>query len=225
MQDKNENPTCGIVIDYILKQIANKTYDLGDRLPTERELSAKLEVSRTTVREAIKVMNYMGFIESTQGSGNYVTDKYNRTITNIMWIIYMRGDMSFKDFTIFRQMLELQAFELAIVHSTEEQRAEMKQIVDLMDVTTEFSLISNLDKRLHKLLAEASHNMLIIINFNALSEVTAQYMSDTFWNTVNKRSDGYKQLQVYHHEIVDALIEHDVERGRKAIIGHFAMLM
>lgn len=225
MQDKNENPTCGIVIDYILKQIANKTYDLGDRLPTERELSAKLEVSRTTVREAIKVMNYMGFIESTQGSGNYVADKYNRTITNIMWIIYMRGDMSFKDFTIFRQMLELQALELAISLSTEEQRAEMKQIVDLLDVTTEFSLISNLDKRLHKLLAEASHNMLIIINFNALSEVTAQYMSDTFWNTVNKRSNGYKQLQAYHHEIVDALIERDLERGRKAIIGHFTMLM
>ena len=66
--------SCGIVVDHIMDQIAHKELNIGDKLPPERTLSAQLNVSRATVREAVKVLNYMGFVDSTQGSGNYVTD-------------------------------------------------------------------------------------------------------------------------------------------------------
>ena len=106
--------SCGIVVDHIIDQIAHKELNIGDKLPPERTLSAQLNVSRATVREAVKVLNYMGFVDSTQGSGNYVTDTYDRTVANIMQVMYLRGDVDFQSFTIFRQMLELQSFDLAL---------------------------------------------------------------------------------------------------------------
>ena len=225
MQPSPKRSTCSIVVDHILDMIANKTLNTDDKLPPERDLALQLEVSRATVREAIKVLNYLGFIDSSQGSGNYVTAEYDRTITNIMRISYARGDISFEDFTIFRQMLELQAFELAIHHSTESLRSEMKQIVDLLDTTTDVDLIIRLDGRLHKLLVEASSNLLILITYHALSAVTAHYMADTFWNTTNKKKGGFEQLQKYHHAIVDSLIAQDVERGKQAICNHFKLFL
>ena len=215
--------TCSIVVDYILDMIANKTLNINDKLPPERDLALQLEVSRATVREAIKVLNYLGFVDSSQGSGNYIVAEYDRTITNIMRISYVRGDIGFEDFTVFRQMLELQAFELAVHHPNQALYREMQQIVNLLDTTTDADLIFRLDGRLHKLLIEASDSLLIALNYNALSAVTEQYMYDTFWNITNKKKGGFEQLQKYHHAIVDALIAQNIPLGRQAIRDHFAM--
>ena len=214
--------SCGIVVDHIIDQIARKELNVGDRLPPERTLSTQLNVSRATVREAVKVLNYMGFVDSNQGSGNYVTDTYERTVANIMRVMYLRGDVDFQSFTDFRQMLELGSFDLALKNATQEQKDEMKQVVNLLDICRDDNLIFSLDNRFHTLLAEASHNPMIITNFHALTKVIDAYMSDTYYGTVTKKDAGFKQLQAYHHAIVDALIEKDRAKGRQAIKDHFS---
>lgn len=224
MNNTSSNTLCSRVVDYVIEQVANKTYNVGDKLPTERDLSTQLEVSRVTVREAMKVLNYLGFVDSTQGSGNYITSTYDKTTSNIMRVMYLRGEVEFSDFTAFRQMLELQSFDLAIKNITREQLTEMEQIVMLLDFTTDKDLIFNLDNRLHTLLAEASHNSLIIINFHALTGVINEYMKDTYHQTVNRKVDGFNKLQSYHHAIVDALSRGDKLKGHQAIKDHFALL-
>ncbi|ADK81686.1 FadR/GntR family transcriptional regulator [Sediminispirochaeta smaragdinae] len=216
--------TCSVIVDYVINQIADKNYAVGDKLPPERDLALQLGISRATVREGIKVLNYLGFIDSTQGSGNYITDTYEKTTAKIMSVMYVRGDVSFRDFTIFRQMLELQAFDLAIDRATEDQITEMKQIVDLLDLTKNSDLIFQLDIRFHTLLVEASHNSLLLINFNALSSVTEEYMFDTYHHTVTKKTAGFEKLQGYHHAIVNALINKDREAGSAAIRDHFSWI-
>ena len=56
-----------------------------------------------------------------------------------------------------------------------------------------------------------------------LSRVIDEYMSDTYYGTVTKKN-GFKQLQAYHHTIIDALIAKEKEKGRKAIIDHFSWI-
>ncbi len=208
------------VINYIMNQIARKELNVGDKLDTERNLSVKFNVSRTVIREAIKGLNVLGFVDSAQGSGNYISNRYDDTVANIVKVMFLRGDIDFNNFTCFRQMLELQAFDLAIDNATKEQKQELQRVVDLLDVSTDSKLIVNLDNRLHSIIAEASGNSLILINFNALSKGISEYMSNTFL-TVNKKKDGYKTLQIYHHGIVDSLIEGDKEKGHLAIRNHF----
>lgn len=60
------------VIDRLVKLIENGVYSAGDRLPSERELSELLGVSRTTLRQGIKVLESMGRVETRVGSGTYV---------------------------------------------------------------------------------------------------------------------------------------------------------
>lgn len=216
--------SCSVIVDYVIDQVADKKYVVGDKLPPERELALQLNISRATVREGIKVLNYLGFVDSTQGSGNYITNTYDKTTAKIMAVMYLCGDVSFYDFTIFRQMLELQAFDLAVDRATEDQIAEMKQIVDLLDLTTNSDLIFRLDIRFHTLLAEASHNSLIINNFNAISSVTKEYMRDTYHHIVTKKTAGFEQLQEYHHAIVQALIQKDRISGSQAIRNHFSWI-
>lgn len=212
------------VVDYLMNEIANRNLNPGDKLPPERTMAADLNVSRATVREAIKVMNYLGFIDSTQGSGNFIAERYSETVANIMRVMYLRGDISFEGLTQFRQMLEINSFDLAVKNATVQQKLEMQQIVDLLDTCTDDSLIVDLDNRFHTLLAEASDNRLIIINFYALSRVLNEYMFNTYHYTVSKKKDGFKQLQIYHHAIIDALIEGNIDKGHQAIRSHFSHL-
>ena len=79
-----ENNSSSHVIHFVISEIVSKHYDIGDRLPTERELAEQFQVSRATVREALKALSYLGFVSSTQGSGNYVTDDYEKTVAYIM---------------------------------------------------------------------------------------------------------------------------------------------
>ena len=222
---ENKNSTCGVVVDYVMDLVAKREFNVGDKLPPERDLAKRLNVSRPTVREAIKVLNYLGFVDSTQGSGNYIADTYGKTTANIMKVMYLRRDVDFDGFTVFRQMLELQSFELAMDNISGAQLSEMQQIVKLLDVTKDVELITGLDSRLHMLMAEASANPLILINFQAILSIVDEYMHDTYFKTVSKKTDGFMKLQEYHHAIVDALANKDREAGMEAIRNHFLWIV
>lgn len=224
MKKIESHSSCGVVVDYVIDLIANRKLNIGDRLVPERTLAINLNVSRATIREAINVLKHLGFIDSSQGSGNYVTNTYDQTVAKIMRVMYIRGDVDFNNFTLFRQMLELQAFDMALENATQTQKQEMTQILALLDVSTDSNLIVSLDNRFHTLLAEASHNPLILINFYALSSVINEYMSDTYFGTVSKKASGFGQLQTYHRAIVDALISKDRKKGHQAIKDHFSWL-
>jgi GntR family transcriptional repressor for pyruvate dehydrogenase complex len=222
LEKLSSDAACAIVIDYIIDRVSSKEYTLGYRLPPERDLARLLNVSRVTVREALKVLNYLGFIECIHGSGNYISAKYDKTSAYIIKTLYLRGEINSNDFAVFRRMLELQAFDLAAGRLTEDARHEMEQIVNLLDITTDENHILELDMRFHQMLVNSSGNPLLIINFQALSKVTAVYMSDTYYKTVSKKAGGFARLQEYHHAILDALISGDREKGIKAINDHFS---
>jgi GntR family transcriptional repressor for pyruvate dehydrogenase complex len=158
------------------------------------------------------------------GSGNYISDKYDKTSAYIIKTLHLRGEINSNDFAVFRRMLELQAFDLAAGRLSEDAQREMKQIVDLLDTTTDEDSIFKLNMRFHQLLVNSSGNPLLIINFQALSKVTIVYMSDTYHKTVSKKDGGFARLQEYHHAILDALISGDREKGIKAINDHFSWI-
>mgnify|MGYP001130475813 CR=1 FL=1 len=97
------------VVDYLMDEITNRNLNPGDKLPPERTMAADLNISRAIVREAIKVMNYLGFIDSTQGSGNFIAERYCRQY-HAGYVF--KGDISFEGLTQFRQMLEINSFDL-----------------------------------------------------------------------------------------------------------------
>ena len=63
------------VVDFVQDQILDGVYGAGDKLPSERELALQLNVSRTSVREGIRILEQIGALSCQQGSGNYITGK------------------------------------------------------------------------------------------------------------------------------------------------------
>jgi len=221
MNEKQPSSACDIVVSHILNKIASGDLKTGDKLDAERDLSAKLNISRATIREAIKVLNYLGFVDSTQGSGNYVTDTYFNSVASIMSVLYQRGSYNEDDFTIFRQMLELQAFDIAITKASDEQKNELLQTSKLLSVCSDDLLIQSLDKRFHFILVESSYNELLLLNYRALSLVIDRYIHDTLYNNVKIKDPKFQKMAAIHQQIAQALADGAVERGRKAIIDHF----
>jgi GntR family transcriptional repressor for pyruvate dehydrogenase complex len=212
-----------VVLNYVKDRIISGEYRTGDKLPPERELAEMLGVSRNAVREGIKELSVLGLIDSTQGSGNYVTNDFLSVNAELLRIMYATDMVSYSNMTEYRYGLELLAFSLAINGITENQRLELEEIIRQIDSTTDDARIVALDKRLHMLLAEASGNKLLLNNYYALSAVMDVYMFDTRSRFVATPS-GFETVQREHRRLVQAIRERDIEKGRDAIDKHYKAL-
>ena len=78
------------VIEYFKNRIMAGELRPGEKLPPEREIAQMLEVSRNSVREALRIMDMTGVISSQQGSGNYITCEFQKSIAETMGMMRVR---------------------------------------------------------------------------------------------------------------------------------------
>lgn len=79
------------VVDYVQKQILDGVCRTGDKLPSEREMAQQLNVSRTSVREGLRILEQMGALYCQQGSGNYITGNFESTLIRVMTLMFAVG--------------------------------------------------------------------------------------------------------------------------------------
>ena len=72
------------VIDNIRQMIADGELKAGQKLPSERELAEKFNVSRVPIREALKILEYMGVLDSSPGDGTYVKNTSAQSLVSKM---------------------------------------------------------------------------------------------------------------------------------------------
>ena len=102
------------VINCLTDAMVNKELKPGDKLPTEPELAAASGVARTSVREATKILTYMGVLESRRAEGTFVTQGFQESMIDPMvyGIILNQGD-DFKSLMELRQITEEGILRLA----------------------------------------------------------------------------------------------------------------
>lgn len=107
------------LVDQALEQlrlrIAQGVWAVGERLPTEPELSAELGISRNTVREAMRVLAFSGLIEIRQGDGSYL-----RSMTDPLGAMRALSHCTLAQAQETRQILEVEAIGLAAQRRTEQ---------------------------------------------------------------------------------------------------------
>ncbi|NLC15762.1 MAG: FadR family transcriptional regulator, partial [Firmicutes bacterium] len=69
------------IVGQIKKNIASGNLKKGDKLPSERQMREMFGLSRATIREAIKALNTLGIVESSHGSGNYISSNLSSSLT------------------------------------------------------------------------------------------------------------------------------------------------
>lgn len=210
------------VIEHIKKQIINHDLTIGEKLPPEREISEQLGVSRNSVREAIHMLEMMGFISSQQGAGNYVSCNFEKNLVESMSMMFILHKLDYGSITQLRFALEMQAFVLAVDNISKEEIQKIGEYILNLDrgKTEEECVIW--DKKIHYAIAKASHNVLIIDVLQALSDVLDTYITDMRREIF--KDDNKEKLQQAHKEIAKCMIEKDLEGGRKAIEDHFDII-
>ena len=146
------------VADSILSMITiEKRFSVGDKLPNEIELSEELNVSRTTLREAIRILVAYNILEIKRGKGTYVTEKILEQPQDLEQLSAVK--VNAKDLYEMRLIFEPEAAYLAAVRGTD---AEIKRILDYgMRIEDEIRKGKDRTKdehSFHKAIAQATHN-------------------------------------------------------------------
>ena len=151
--------------DTIARQLEQRILEgalkVGDRLPSERELSLEMGVSRPSLREAIQKLASKGLLYSRHGGGTFVADQLHDTLAT-PWAQMLESHPALnEDLLEFRTVLECQAAEWAARRAT---AVDVERLNDALRKATaamaslDPSVVADADREFHQALAEAAHN-------------------------------------------------------------------
>lgn len=190
----------------------------GARLPGERELAERFEVSRVTVREAEIALQAIGLIEIKTGSGVYVADR-PAAARNAL------PEVSAFELTEARSLFEAEAAALAAPIITADKLTELDRLLAVMaaeDGDTELS--TEADRDFHALIAAASGNQAIIHVIRELWRLRTEVPQVRNAHAAVCKGDA-RARQREHEAIVDALKKRDPKGARIAMRQHFRRLL
>lgn len=165
--------------------IMSGRYQVGDKLPSEKDLCAMFHVSRVPVREALSALELNGLVESMQGAGVYV----RRTLpAGDEWT----QEVEPQDIIRARMMLEPDIARLAAGQMNDERRAELRDIIARFRVEAEKDVYTTaVDKEFHLFLARASGNTLYVMMMEMIFKAMAQRM----WELILSRTIATKKYR------------------------------
>ena len=151
------------VINVLTDAIRSKELQPGDKIPPEPELAESLGVARSSVREAIKILTYLGVLESKRSEGTFVCDGYKESMIDPMVYGILLNQDSFENLMELREMTEAGMMRLAIEHHEDRELDELEAILGEMKKALELKenrvdTFFEVDNRFHDKIAEMGKN-------------------------------------------------------------------
>ncbi|MEH7117046.1 FadR/GntR family transcriptional regulator [Neobacillus vireti] len=141
----------------LLDYIFSGSIQPGEKLPTERQLQDALNVGRSSIREAIKVLNVLGIIEVRQGDGTYLKKLDSGfLLESIEWGLLL-GERNLIDIIEARKVIEVSIVKLAAERGTEEEIKELWTILESLKESSTEEFVE-IDVAFHLKLAEMARN-------------------------------------------------------------------
>ncbi|MDJ0385358.1 FadR/GntR family transcriptional regulator [Streptomyces sp. G-G2] len=204
-------------IEKIKAMILSGRLKPGDRLPKEPDLAAQLGLSRNSLREAVKALSLLNVLDVRQGDGTYVTSlEPSLLLEALSFILDLHQDESVVELFQVRAVLESAASGMAAQWATDEQLAEMAELLDGLgtDSTVE-ELVAN-DLEFHRLIARAGGNAVLASLLDSLAHRTARAR---IWRGVTQ-AQAVERTMAEHRGLLDALAARDVETAKARATVH-----
>lgn len=199
-------------------EIAEGRYVVGGRLPSERELAQKYNLSRPTVREAIIALEVQGFVEVRVGSGAYVVKPADGQGTPGF-------SVSAIELTEARLMFEGEAAALAATQVSAEDLAEIASLVEQIAAENQApDGAVSADKAFHLAIARATRNRAIYEAIERLWELRARSPEAALLHE-KARTANIKPVVDEHTAILEALKARDPAAARAAMRAHLSQVL
>lgn len=196
----------------------------GERLPSERELSERLGVSRPSLRDAVAELQDQGLLATKAGSGIFVADVLGSAFSPALTRLFATHDEAVFDYLSFRRDMEGLAAERAARLGSDSDLKVIQAIFDKMEAAQNHrnpEEEARLDAQFHTAIIEASHNVVMLHMMRSMFELLRE---GVFYNrqVMFKQRTTRTALLDQHRAINDALQSRDPAQARAAIKAHLA---
>ncbi len=198
----------------------------GERLPSEREMSERLGVSRPSLRTALAELQESGLLASRASSGVYVAEVFGNAFSDALVRLFSTHDEAVFDYIAFRRDMEGLAAERAALHGTP---TDLKVIATLYDKMASAHSKRNpqeeaaLDADFHLSIIEASHNVIMLHMMRSMYQLLRE---GVFYNRqiMFKQRMTRDSLLDQHRAINEALQARDAVEARAAVAAHLSFV-
>lgn len=115
------------VVDELRRMIESDGLNPGDKIPSERELSDRLSVGRSSVREALRALELLGLIETRRGEGTFIKDFQEHKLVELLGTFFLQNEKVKKDLAETKQLVELDCLKIMIATAEDGQLEEFQQ--------------------------------------------------------------------------------------------------
>lgn len=187
----------------------------GTRLPPERELAGNFGVARSSLRQALKVLEIMGVITQKVGDGSYLNPDASAVLSVPMEFLLLLDDISLQELTEMRLMVEPAMAALAAERATAADIAQLRQSIQDLETSKKDRIkLVTADLRFHRSIAEATGNRLGGRLFHLIHRAMLNMIMLT-----SGLVDLEHTLQ-FHKPILQAIERRDAERARTLMTDH-----
>ncbi len=186
----------------------------GDRLPPEPQLAQRLNVSRSSLREALKGLMYLGLIKSRAGDGTYIQSSLTRVLNqHFQWMILL-DEVKHLEIYELRKIIEPEAAALAAKRAT---RSDIEQLEAALEGMwrgcRDRDLFHHFDIQFHEAFAQASGNVAIQTTMRMLYHATTDARKAVLPFVDNLETHWKRHERVYRH-----ILDHRPGPARKAVL-------
>jgi GntR family transcriptional repressor for pyruvate dehydrogenase complex len=189
-----------LIAERLQAQISDRALRPGDPLPTERELAESYQVGRSSVREALRMLESKGLIRPT-GNGAFAVAEYGNPLRHSLHFLLALEEASLHEIYEMRKILEVEAAGLAAARRTDGDVEAMRAAVDEMaDGLSSQERYIAADLRFHLAVATATRNRIALRMMNAIRDLLHRALGSIY------HIPGSPERSITQHRLILAAI-------------------
>ncbi|HVW49844.1 MAG TPA: FadR/GntR family transcriptional regulator [Trinickia sp.] len=199
------------------------TWPAGTRLPAERALAERFDVSRNTIREAIQRLAARDLLQSRRGAGVYVTDRLRRSVASPWGELVSDHPALREDILEFRRVLEGATAYFAAMRATKEEIRTITALMRTLEQTRradDKAAEAQADAKLHEAIAKASHNAMFLHLHAGVLGVLREHITANGTGLREQEESASEMLLQQHRMVCEAICARQPEEARTAMQTH-----
>ncbi|MDL2272782.1 FadR family transcriptional regulator [Desulfovibrio sp. OttesenSCG-928-I05] len=203
------------VIDQIKSLLSGGDLRPGSQLPPERQLAEMLGVSRPSLREALRALEYAGVLETRVGEGVFVSDG-SCMLSNNLQMSHLLQQYALEEMIEVRKVLETASIKLAVERASDEDIACIRKVHEESKAELHSREgFAHSDYAFHQAIVEAAHNSIFVVMLQTMRQMMSDFNIELLATVKGRRA-----VIQNHEEVLEALASRESKAAAKALESH-----